>query len=246
MISEADSIKIMAQLPRELWVAIGEKLAFLDLWSLASSSRNLRLLFDADLQVKTDDLRIKFKEIESQGRPCSRGSKTIGGVLEMVLCREVPPSFVKLLFCGEGVYKRQEGDLDHNWGASIGALNGGASLQGAIESTPWIYEEERADFIARIVASDEEAALCLLLPMLTGLQVLRTWNGFLEPTLQRFVTRVASDPGANILPQLKVVWGYATNGEQGMSLKDLARESNVLRCMPLIASPLLSLCPLQI
>lgn len=56
------------------------------------------------------------------------------------------------------------------------ASRGGTSLQGALESMTWMTQDERAELFKGVIAGDEEASLCVLLSMLKGLKVLKTFT----------------------------------------------------------------------
>lgn len=167
-----------------------------------------------------EHLREQYKMLKSQWyEPSPQGSNTIGQALELVLRCELPAAHIKIINCQEVPYKKQSNGSpeDYDWGTSIRGLEGGSALQGALESITWVTQDERAELSQGVIAGDEEAALCVLLPMLKGLKVLKTFT--IADRMHRFVANLTRNPPVDCLPKLELVWAPASNGEIGLSVE---------------------------
>lgn len=190
-------------LPQELWEIIAQNLSFLDLRPLAASSKAFQSQFGARVQRRRDQLRDRLRVVEGlQGHGKSlKDSNSIGVVLELMLLRELHPNLIQYVLCYEISWKRHE--LDYDWGVSVSSIDHGQALRSLIESVPWILEHERSDMFDAIVACNEAAALCLILPSLMRLEFLRTYAH--APRMHSFIARVARHNSAHVLPRLQQV-----------------------------------------
>lgn len=174
------------------------------------------------MATRDEHLREKYKVVESQwASPSPKGSNSIGQALELILRAELPATHIKVINCQECHYDRETygKSEDYDWGTSIRDLEGN-ELQTALESITWVTPNERVELYKDVIAGDEEAALCVLLPMLKGLKVLKTFT--IVPRLHQFVAELARNPPTDCLPNLELVWAPASNGEVGLSIEEFS------------------------
>lgn len=205
-------------LPSELWVAVGKHLPLLDLASLASACRVLHKHLMNAVFVRRRKHYKYWKVVARECAPSVEGNNSIGEALELILRREIHPSMIRIVQCEPTPsFRRSE---HYDWGASIARLEGGVTLQRLVISTSWVKENEQDEFMQAIASCDEEAALCLLLPLLRRLHTLRTFA--YGPRTHAFVKRLAMARRISVLPSLGLVWAVPVNGEQGISLDNPA------------------------
>lgn len=210
-------------LPLELWYTVCESLPFLDLWNVAHTCKVLHSCFSESLYARRDYLQQYYKvmnkfEMHNGHHRSHQGIGSPGQALELILCREMHPALIQSIRCGDRPSLTPL--KDSIWASSIIEYDGGKTLRQALTASKWIYETEHESFFQLIAAVNEEAAFCVLLPMLSNLRDLHTdWSG---KRAHEFVARIARSCDATVLPRLEVVSSASQDGERGVQLHQLA------------------------
>lgn len=213
-------------LPIELWYNITASLPFLDLWNLTMTCKTLYSCFSETVYATRDYLGEHYKLLDQV--TCKdhfpQGSNTIGQALDLILHRELPPAFIEGIRCYQA--PRVLRSCDYDWGASIAGLDNGRALRRALKTPLCLCEDEHGSldpYIELIARSDEEAALCMLLPMLSNLRELVTFSE--DERVHDFVATFAMRGDTSFLPRLEVVSSASCWRTPNLPLLALAGES---------------------
>lgn len=216
---------MIARIPNELVQAICRYVTLSDLINLTSSSRTLRSSLLSDLKRRR--MRERYKVVYSTAclpRPISAGRSILGQALELVLRGELTPSYIQEIECDCVPNRNSPGDYD--WGTGIMHLKDSDNLQRAFDKITWQSQDEKQELFNALTCNDEEAALCLMLPLLSHLKILCTFVQ--SARVHKFVGEMSRHCGADILPMLELVRAKEINGEEGIHMKNLAREYSPL------------------
>ncbi len=240
--SDSGFMKLMATahaLPVEIWIHAASGLAFTDLLHLSLSCTQLRDIC-ADRLSTLRELRRKYRSFDA-GEASKIDRFPWHALLLKILRGEICASYVVETNLDAVCITSSEYPTTSQPGFEAPYLSTEDKelLSSAVDSSAWIYDNESQNCLRKICDGDEDAVLCVLVPLLTNLR------NFCVPInvvlLQVIIGRIAQAsakhqaatgliedqqvgvPKALPLRKLVQVWAKGYNGHDfGITLGDIA------------------------
>lgn len=147
-----------------------QNLPFVYLANLSMACKALWMHLGPKVDKKGKILRECFRRIKSTQTPSwSYDYNGIGIALLLILKGKLAAGSITIAsFSTDKWWGEQSGSSD--WRARIGGIDDGSALRRIVDKTPRISVAEGPEVVGKVLRSDNEAAMSILLPMLAGLE----------------------------------------------------------------------------